>query len=109
MYYIYYLIDPINEVVRYVGNSKNPKSRFKQHLRDAEKRQNTKKQKWIKQLKAKQLLPNIEIVEKTEDKEKARILEEMHVIKNIQTIYNIHMPGKGSLSVDHFRKTGELK
>lgn len=109
MNYIYVLICPIENKIRYVGKSKNPKTRYKQHLKDAEKKQNTKKQKWIRELKSKKLYPIIKIIDKEENEEKARILEEKNVIKNIDTIFNIHMPGRGSLSVAHFRDTGKLK
>lgn len=108
MNHIYYLIDPINSKIRYVGNTKNPKQRYSQHLKDAEKRQNTRKQRWIIALKQNHMQPIMKIVEKIENDEAARIQEENHVIKNIETVFNLHMPGKGSKSISHFKETGKL-
>ena len=111
MKYIYILRDPIDKKVRYVGATKNPKQRFKQHLKDAEKQKKTgktKKQLWILGLKKQKITPKIEIIGKNEDIEKARIIEEQEVMRHIDTIYNIHMPGKGSLSVKHYKDTGKL-
>lgn len=112
MKHIYILIDPIDKKVRYIGATSKPKSRLRQHIKDAEKPKKTgktEKQKWILRLKEKGMIPFMEIIGTEESKELARIEEEKLVIKNIDTIYNIHMPGKGSLSVDHYRKTGKLK
>ena len=113
MKYIYLLIDPLSSVVRYVGASKNPKSRYRQHIRDAvsksKKGKPTIKQQWIQGLIALGLQPRLKIIAKTEDDKKARALEEKTVIKHINTVYNLHMPGKGSLSVKHFKKTGKIK
>ena len=109
MIYIYVLICPIDNKIRYVGKSKNPKTRYKQHLKDSEKRQNTEKQRWIKQLKIKKQLPIMKIIKAVGNEVESRKEEEVQVIKNINTIYNIHMPGKGSKSVAFYRKTGELQ
>ncbi len=59
-YHVYFLIDPRNQVVRYVGMSKDPHSRFKQHLRDP--RSNAQKVGWIKQLKSLKLKPLLKVV-----------------------------------------------
>jgi predicted GIY-YIG superfamily endonuclease len=105
---IYYLIDPINNKVRYVGNTKNPKQRYSQHLKDAEKSQNTRKQRWILTLKQNKMVPLMKIVETHPDDDIARQLEEKHVIKNIDTVFNLHMPGKGSKSTKHYKNTGKI-
>lgn len=112
MKHIYLLIDPINKKVRYVGATSNPKSRLRQHVKDAskpKKKGKTEKQKWILKLKEKGMIPFMEIVGTEESKELARVEEEKLVIRHIDTIYNIHMPGKGSLSISNFKKTGKLK
>lgn len=107
MNYIYHLLDPITKIVRYVGNTKNPKSRYKQHIKDAEKRCKTQKQIWIRNLKLKNLAPYMEIVKSIENDEDARKEEEKEVIKHIETVFNIHLPGKGSKDISHYKKTGK--
>lgn len=109
MNYVYLLKDPVSKVVRYVGKTKNPKSRFKQHLKDAEKRQGTAKQVWIKELKKKKMTPMIEIIAEIKDESEARDFEEKTVIKHIDTVFNIHMPGKGSRSTSFYKKNQKLK
>lgn len=111
-YHIYLLICPITNKVRYVGQTKNPKTRYKSHLKDAhkiKKNGKTEKQQWILNLEERRLKPLIKVVFSCENPEKARKIEEKTVILYINTVFNIHMPGKGSKSVDHYRKTGELK
>jgi len=112
MKHIYLLIDPINKIVRYVGATSNPKSRLNQHVKDAskpKKKGRTKKQEWILSLQKKGMIPEMKIICSEESKEKAREIEEQTVLKYIDTIFNIHMPGKGSLSINHFKKTGKTK
>jgi predicted GIY-YIG superfamily endonuclease len=105
MIYIYLLRCPISKKVRYVGSSKNPKTRFKQHLKDAEKNR-TKKQKWILELKNKCEIPIMEIVNKIDDEILALKLEEETMLLFIEDVYNIHMPDKNNGYVEHFRITG---
>lgn len=105
MIYIYILVCPIDNVVRYVGSSKNPKIRFKQHIKDAQHNR-TKKQKWILNLKSRMDLPIMRIVNKCDDEIFSLKLEEETMIDHIDTVYNIHMPDKNHGYVEHFRKTG---
>lgn len=105
MIFIYILKCPITKKVRYVGSSKNPKTRFKQHVKDADKNR-TLKQKWILNLKAKMELPIMEIVNQIQDEYLSLKLEEETMLLFIDDVYNIHMPDKNHGYVDHFRKTG---
>jgi len=54
------------------------------------------------------LLPIIKIITSCETDEIARIQEEKNVIKNINTVYNIHLPGKGNSTVEFYKKTGKI-
>lgn len=90
--YVYYLICPIDNEVKYVGKSKKPKSRYNQHIKKLDK-QLTPKRKWIEMLFSKSLLPTLKVVEEFEGD--ARHLEQKHVEINEKTILNIHNPGKG--------------
>ena len=58
--FIYGLIDPFTNEVRYVGKSINPKRRYKEHLN---KMTNTHKSAWIKSLLKIGKEPKIEIIE----------------------------------------------
>lgn len=58
--FIYILIDPRNNQIRYVGKANNPKKRLEGHLGDKRK---TYKTNWIKNLKSKELRPVIEIID----------------------------------------------
>ncbi len=88
--YVYLLICPIGKKVRYVGSSKNPKTRFRAHLKDAKKNR-TEKQKWIFSLLSSGCLPIMQIVGEGNFIE-ARQKEEELVIKNLDDVYNLRMP-----------------
>lgn len=65
MYYIYGLVDPDSLEIKYVGQTKNPENRFKQHLKiEIENR----KVFWIANLKRKGKKPILQIIEKIETK-----------------------------------------
>lgn len=95
--YIYYLICPIDNVVRYVGKTKNVKRRYHQHLTKLDKSM-TPKRKWLEMLFSKKLKPKCIIVEIVDGD--GRTEEQAHVLKNIKTIYNIHNPGKGESVIE---------
>jgi hypothetical protein len=60
--YIYVLKDPENGLVRYVGKSVNPESRFKNgHLHSGSRK--TKTACWIKSLKSRGLVPVMEVID----------------------------------------------
>lgn len=59
---IYVLIDPITNMVRYVGKANDVSQRYKAHLNRARKHQ-THKKNWIEKLKKKGLKPIIEIID----------------------------------------------
>lgn len=106
MIYIYALVCPVKKIIRYIGSTKNPKTRFKQHIKDALNNR-TDKQKWILSLKKTGDLPIISIIAETNNETLARQFEEENVIKNIATVFNIHLPGKNHGYVEQYRKTGK--
>jgi hypothetical protein len=59
---IYVLIDPITNIVRYVGKANNVTQRYRAHLNRARKHQIHKKN-WIEQLKREGLKPIIEVID----------------------------------------------
>jgi group I intron endonuclease len=60
MIYIYKLIDPRNNEVRYVGKTINIKRRYKQHLYD---KRASHKSSWVQSLRTHKLKPVLEILE----------------------------------------------
>ena len=75
---VYYLICPYKSVIRYVGISKNPERRLKEHLSasDKIKKENPYKYNWIQKMKRKNLEPRLEIAFSNLTFEQAFILEE---------------------------------
>ena len=77
-YYLYALYDPIFKIPKYIGISNNPKRRFKEHLEDLS---NTRKTRWIKTLKNKNLLPILKIIKETDDVHKVIKWEQQSITK----------------------------
>lgn len=66
IYFIYKLIDPITNEIRYVGKTKDIEDRYKRHMQNCYLNQydkNTHKSRWIKQLIRQGLSPIIEVIE----------------------------------------------
>lgn len=76
--YIYVLIDPRNQEVRYVGSSIQPEQRLKSH--GAEKK-SKEKYEWVQELKQEGLLPRIHIVEEYSDWRKAIVPEMLWILR----------------------------
>jgi predicted GIY-YIG superfamily endonuclease len=95
--YIYALICPIENKVKYVGKTKDPKKRYNQHLKKLDA-QMTPKRKWLENIFAKGLKPKIQILEKCENNGRER--EQFYVTKYKTTTLNIHNPEKGAKSND---------
>jgi len=62
--YIYALVDPFTEEVRYVGKSDHPEDRFLDHLKE---RQNAEKRAWVEQLQARGATPKLLRLEQVEE------------------------------------------
>ena len=62
--YIYIILNPITQDVRYVGKTNNPKSRFYQHLHI---KLNSHCSKWIFSLLNKNIIPEFVIIDETKD------------------------------------------
>ena len=65
--YIYGLVDPETDKMRYVGKSNNPKVRYHYHL--ADKNTNPHKTAWIRGLSERGLKPKLVIIEETTQKQ----------------------------------------
>lgn len=102
--YIYYLRCPIEKTVKYVGATKNPKTRFKQHITKLDSL-NTQKKIWLTMLFEKKLLPTMEIIDFAENETEGREKEQYYVDLHKNTILNIHNPAKGEKSFKRYPKT----
>jgi len=96
MHHIYYLVDPNDSAVRYVGKTKTPKSRLRAHVQDARDGDNTAKKRWIRGLLAKGQEPVMIIVASFPEEHLARIRESAECKAHLVTIYNLHDPAKGA-------------
>lgn len=101
--YIYYLICPVEKTVKYVGATKNPKTRFNQHVTKLDLL-NTPKKIWLTMLFEKKLLPIMKVVDFAENEIEGRTKEQYHVDLNRDTILNIHNPAKGKKSFKRYPK-----
>jgi len=61
--YIYILIDPLTNQIRYIGKANNPKERYKNHKNRCRDK-NTHKRNWMNKLRLKGLYPEIEIIDR---------------------------------------------
>jgi GIY-YIG catalytic domain len=64
--YIYALIDPRTDEIRYIGKANDPKKRLVSHLRDANRRR-TPVYSWILSLRKLNLVPEIRVLRLTTD------------------------------------------
>lgn len=72
MIYIYGLIDPRTNDIRYVGQSVDYRNRLRQHIADGG---NTPKAKWIAELASAKLEPQLVLLDRAEDKPEANYKE----------------------------------
>jgi hypothetical protein len=89
--YIYELLDPRTNEVRYVGKTKNLKKRYNAHLSNLGSM--TKKTSWIKSLKAKNLKPIMRVIAVTTEKHINN--SEISYIKNSSNLTNGTCGGDG--------------
>ncbi|MFA5207373.1 MAG: GIY-YIG nuclease family protein [Candidatus Paceibacterota bacterium] len=80
-YYLYYLIDPDTNVVRYVGITYRPEQRYKEHLTDA-KELKTHKDNWINKLLINNKKPIFKIILQTQNKDEILEYEIKHITDN---------------------------
>ena len=78
-FHIYTLSDPRDGVVRYVGCTIDPKARLSAHLCD---KANTRKNKWLDELKENSLIPVINIV--------SAVGDAISAAREEQRVYAIH-------------------
>src|SRR5271163_2259633 len=77
-FYVYGLIDPITEELRYVGSTYRLNKRYNEHISQLKK--NSYKNNWIKQLLSQNIKPEMFIIEECETEEEMYKAEEWHII-----------------------------
>ena len=105
-YHVYHLVDPNTREVKYVGKSTNPRSRYRQHLKESAQRQNTAKKQWIHQLAKQGQQPVMVIASTHPDDDSARRAESAQVHAHRASILNIHDPARGAADL-HKQAAGE--
>lgn len=85
--WIYVLLDPRDGSNKYVGMTKNPNRRLREHISDS-KRENTKKGNWIRKLISLGLEPKLQILEETNVSNCER-LESYHIKQLIMNGNNL--------------------
>ena len=88
--YIYFLTDPNDNMVRYIGVTNSPNIRFVNHLKEATSMGGNTKNHWIKNLLKEDKKPRMLLVAKFTDRIECEKVERQ-LIKDfckIQTIYN---------------------
>ena len=85
-HYIYGLIDPETNEIRYIGKTNDPKRRLDKHINECFK-ENTPKGNWICELKDKNLIPSMVILDQTSYDELNKL--EKEYIKKYKKIGNL--------------------
>jgi predicted GIY-YIG superfamily endonuclease len=81
IYYLYYLIDPNTNIVRYVGITYRPKQRYSEHINSAKKLKNHKAN-WINLLLLNNQKPIFKIIVESQNKEEIIKYEISHIENN---------------------------
>ena len=84
-FYVYALICPIDNQIRYIGATINPSIRFKQHLKDT---YNIRKKEWIDNLSASNELPEMIILDSFNEEAKCIESEQAFIDKYRDVIFN---------------------
>lgn len=98
---VYALVCPLSGKVRYIGNSNNAKTRYKQHCKDIGDA--TYKKMWIRKLAEAGRVPIFRILVIVEPGSDGREDEQRMALAHIETIYNIFLPAKNTPTVSDYR------
>lgn len=94
-YFVYALIDPRDQSIRYIGMSHQPEKRLIDHTRDdKQSKQNRQKHAWCQELKQAGLEPTLKIIEKIKNTRTFAFTRETYWIRFYQKkgapLLNIH-------------------
>lgn len=103
--FVYALYSSKECKIKYIGVTKNPKNRFRQHIKNSDKK-NKIKSRWIKNNKG---FVKLKILAKFKERGKALDHEKHLIARSVQSgrvLLNIH---EGGLNPDHAHKAYESK
>lgn len=89
-FYVYALVCPIDNIVRYVGATINLDLRFKQHIKELNS--NSRKTEWIKFLSENNMFPTMKVLAILNTELNCRESESFFISKYRKTIYNSSSP-----------------
>lgn len=89
LFKFYVLKDPRDGLIKYVGRTVDEKSRFRNHIYEAKKRNRNKREKWIMSLLRKNLKPEMEIVYKEMCSLEESMKIEKMLVKKIGKKFNL--------------------
>ena len=97
MTFIYALVDPETDEIRYVGKADSVKERFASHMREAKQGKHSYKCAWIRQVIEKQQMPKLIVLEEVSQDEwkKAEIYYIAEFKKLGHNLTNIAKGGEG--------------
>ena len=105
--FIYGLVDPRNNKVKYIGWTINTKNRYKKHLSPYRLKKNSHKNNWIKQLLSLGLSPVMKIIEMVSDDEKFDREKYWISFYGRENLTNSTDGGDGALGHRHSKKSKE--
>ena len=107
--FIYLFVDPRDQRIRYVGKSKDPLTRYHQHLRPEERSSHYPVARWIKKLQQLGIFPEMHLIECVLDKDYE--VREKFWIQHYRNMYpdllNITDGGEGAYGVSPTAETRE--
>ena len=116
MRYIYALLDPTTNQIKYIGQTNNIERRFNDHLSSSLNENsdsyNTYKARWIRKLLSNNIKPIIQIVEECENLEQSNLKERFHIEKLTNEghkLTNSHVSDVTEVSSDTREKMSNVK
>lgn len=110
MVYLYALIDPLTNQIRYIGYTTHPKTRLRHHVNNCDKGKykNTHKGKWINKLLSLGVKPVYKQLAEVEKLEYAKLLE-MEMISHYRSFCELTNHGNGGEGTTGLKWSEESK
>lgn len=116
MRYIYALIDPTTNIIKYIGQTDDIKRRFNDHLSSSlnenSESYNTYKARWIRKLLSNNIKPILKIIEECKNLEQSNLKERFHIERLTNDGYkltNSHIIDVTEFSLETRKKMSDSK